>query len=53
MLVLRTIAPVRTFRAWTQLETSARELDWLNTGIFIVVGRRRAGVVASETYLVG
>ena len=41
-----------TFRAWTQIETAAPGLDWLNKGIFISVGgRQRAGVVY-ETYLV-
>ena len=42
-----------TFRAWTQIETSAPELDWLNKGIFIAVGGRQAGVVTYEMYLVG
>jgi len=42
-----------TFRAWTQIETAAAELDWLNKGIFIAVGGRQAGVVIYDTYLVG
>ena len=42
-----------TFRAWTQIETAATELDWLNKGIFIAVGGRQAGAVTYETYLVG
>jgi hypothetical protein len=42
-----------TFRTWTQIETAAAELDWLNKGIFIGVGGRRAGGVTYETYLVG
>ena len=41
-----------TFRAWTQIETAASELDWLNKGIFIAVGGRQAGGVTYETYLV-
>ena len=32
-----------TFRAWTQIETTAAELDWLNKGVFIGVGARRPG----------
>jgi hypothetical protein len=41
-----------TFRASTQIETAAPELDWLNKGIFIsVAGRQPAGVIY-ETYLV-
>jgi hypothetical protein len=31
-----------TFRAWTQIETAAPELDWLNQGIFVAVGGRQA-----------
>jgi hypothetical protein len=42
-----------TFRTATRIETSAPQLDWLNKGIFIGVGGRRAGVVIYETYLVG
>jgi Protein of unknown function (DUF3237) len=30
-----------TFRAWTQVETAAAELDWLNEGLFIGVGGRQ------------
>jgi Protein of unknown function (DUF3237) len=42
-----------TFRAATQIETAARDLAWLNKGVFIgVAGRQRSGVVY-ETYLVG
>jgi hypothetical protein len=29
------------------------DLDWMNRGIFISVGGRRAGGVIYETYLVG
>jgi hypothetical protein len=42
-----------TFRTSTQIETAARELDWLNKGIFISVGGRQPGGVTYETYLVG
>lgn len=42
-----------TFRAWTQIETAAAELDWLNKGVFIAVGGRQPGGVTYETYLVG
>jgi muconolactone delta-isomerase len=41
-----------TFRTSTQIETSARELDWLNKGVFISVGGRQASGVIYETYLV-
>ena len=42
-----------TFRTSTQIEAAARELDWLNKGVFIsVAGRQPAGVIY-ETYLVG
>jgi hypothetical protein len=41
-----------TFRTSTQIETAARDLDWLNKGIFIGVGGRQAGSVIYETYLV-
>ena len=41
-----------TFRAWTQIETAAAELDCLIKGIFIAVGGRQAGGVTYETYLV-
>jgi hypothetical protein len=41
------------FRASTQIETAAPNLDWLNKGIFVTVaGRQPAGVIY-ETYLVG
>jgi hypothetical protein len=42
-----------TFRTSTQIETASRELAWLNRGVFIGVGGRRAGGVVYETYLVG
>lgn len=42
-----------TFRASTEIETATPDLDWLNKGIFIGVGGRRAGAVVYETYLVG
>jgi muconolactone delta-isomerase len=41
-----------TFRAATQIETAAPELEWMNKGIFVSVGGRRPGVVIYETYLV-
>jgi hypothetical protein len=41
-----------TFRAATQIETASHDLDWLNKGVFIGVGGRRAGGVIYETYLV-
>lgn len=41
-----------TFRAATQIETAARDLDWLNKGVFISVGGRQAAGVVYETYLV-
>jgi hypothetical protein len=41
-----------TFRASTRIETAAPGLDWLNKGVFISVGGRRAGGVIYETYLV-
>jgi len=41
-----------TFRASTRIETAAPGLDWLNEGVFISVGGRRAGGVIYETYLV-
>jgi Protein of unknown function (DUF3237) len=41
-----------TFRASTQIETAALELDWLNKGVFIGVAGRQAAVIY-ETYLVG
>jgi hypothetical protein len=42
-----------TFRAWTQIETAAADLGWLNKGVFIAVGGRQPGAVTYETYLVG
>jgi len=41
-----------TFRAATQIETAARDLDWLNKGVFVSVGGRGSGGVSYETYLV-
>jgi hypothetical protein len=41
-----------TFRTSTQIETAARDLDWLNKGIFISVAGRQAAGVIYETYLV-
>jgi muconolactone delta-isomerase len=41
-----------TFRAATQIETAAPDLDWLNKGVFVSVGARRPGGVTYETYLV-
>jgi hypothetical protein len=41
-----------TFRTWTQIETAAPGLEWLNKGVFISVGGRRPGAVVYETYLV-
>ena len=41
------------FRTTTQIETVAPDLDWLNKGVFISVGGRRAGGVSYDTYLVG
>ena len=40
------------FRASTQIETAAPDLDWLNEGVFISVGGRQATGVIYETYLV-
>lgn len=42
-----------TFRASTRIETAARELDWLNKGVFIAVGARSAAGVVYDTHLVG
>jgi Protein of unknown function (DUF3237) len=42
-----------TFRAATQIETAAPELDRLNKGVFVSVGGRAPGRVVYETYLVG
>jgi muconolactone delta-isomerase len=41
-----------TFRTATRIETGTPDLDWLNKGVFISVGGRRAGGVIYETYLV-
>ena len=41
-----------TFRTSTRIETTVRELDWLNKGVFVSVGARRSGGVTYETYLV-
>ena len=41
-----------TFRTATRIETATPELDWLNKGIFVSVGGRRAARVLYETYLV-
>ena len=41
-----------TFRVWTQIETAAPELAWLNQGVFVSVGGRQAAGVVYETYLV-
>jgi len=41
-----------TFRASTQIETAAPQLDWLNKGVFISVGGRLPAGVIYETYLV-
>jgi hypothetical protein len=42
-----------TFRASTQIETAAAELDWLDQGVFLSVGGRRPTGVVYETYLIG
>ena len=42
-----------TFRASTEIETAAAELDWLKKGVFVSVGGRRPSGVVYETYLVG
>jgi muconolactone delta-isomerase len=42
-----------TFRAATQIETTAPRLDWLNKGIFISVAGRQPAGVTYETYIVG
>jgi hypothetical protein len=39
------------FRTSTQIETAARDLDWLNKGVFVGVGGRRPGGVIYEVYL--
>ena len=41
-----------TFRASTQIETAAPELEWLNKGVFIAVAGRSANGVVYEVYLV-
>jgi Protein of unknown function (DUF3237) len=41
-----------TFRTATTIETAARQLDWLNKGVFISVGARLQGAVIYDTYLV-
>jgi hypothetical protein len=41
-----------TFRASTQIETAAPELDWLNKGVFVSVAARQPAGVIYETYLV-
>jgi Protein of unknown function (DUF3237) len=41
-----------TFRASTQIETAAAELDWLNQGVFLTVGGRLPSGVVYETYLI-
>jgi muconolactone delta-isomerase len=40
------------FRAATRIETAADGLAWMNKGVFVTVGARRAGGVTYETYLV-
>lgn len=42
-----------TFRASTEIEPAASDLDWLNQGVFISVAARQAAAVIYETYLVG
>jgi Protein of unknown function (DUF3237) len=41
-----------TFRTSTQIETAARQLDWLNKGVFVSVGARQPTGVIYETYIV-
>jgi hypothetical protein len=41
-----------TFRTSTKIEAAARQLDWLNKGMFISVGGRQTDGVIYETYLV-
>ena len=41
-----------TFRTSTKIEADARQLDWLNKGVFISVGARQPGDVIYDTYLV-
>jgi Protein of unknown function (DUF3237) len=40
------------FRTWTQIETAAPRLGWMNKGVFVSVGGRRRGGASYETYLV-
>jgi hypothetical protein len=40
------------FRTSTRIEAAARQLHWLNKGVFISVGGRRADGVIYEIYLV-
>lgn len=39
------------FRAVTRIEAAAEGLAWMNKGVFLTVGARRAGGVTYETYL--
>jgi hypothetical protein len=41
-----------TFRVSVRIETSDRDLHWLNKGVFVCVGGRQPGKVIYETYLV-
>jgi Protein of unknown function (DUF3237) len=41
------------FRAATQIETAAADLDWLNKGVFVAVAGRQPNGMIYETYLVG
>jgi Protein of unknown function (DUF3237) len=41
-----------TFRAATQIEAAAPDLDWLNKGVFVSVAGRQPGGVTYEVYLV-
>jgi hypothetical protein len=41
-----------TFRTTVSIETSSRELAWLNDGVFIAVGARRPGGVSYDVYVV-
>ncbi len=42
-----------TFRTWTQIQTAAAGLGWLNKGVFTGAGARQPGGVIYETYLAG
>jgi hypothetical protein len=42
-----------TFRASTEIETAASDLEWLTKGVFVSVAGRQAAGVSYETYLVG